>query len=218
MNMINKLLLGIFAILFLVIVGELFIFFNWGGTKNQLPGQNKLTPSPAPTLKPESIAFLKNPLYQRVLPLVYDAQKDRIYIDTKPGRLMGSLRNMAIDFASWVSLMTYTKGQTAHLIIDLKLQGVVSKVKYIKNPDGTKRLQYNLTGKDGKDSVYSHGEALLRQMKFVKIVSGKEVAMDPSELKDGDSIAFEVVSDWTRSPIDPNPSDKMKFTKLETKK
>lgn len=228
MNNTNKVLLICFLILLFVIIGEIFYLWSKGSkssiqTKNLVENkviptnlvENKVTPTPfgKPGIKPEDLEFFKDPYYSQFLPLEYDAEKDRIYIKTRPRVFMSYIRNMGIDFASWVTLISVTKGQLVSLTMDTVFEGVISNVEYKQADNGGKYLKFDLTGRDNKSTTFIENEKLLKIMKMVKLVNGKEVPMSPEELKNGDTISIEGKSDMTKPPKDPNPSDTMKLIK-----
>ncbi len=224
MSQINKILLIVFAVLVVVTGAEVLYYFYFSPTaksKKVITPTNAISPtvsvSPAqkPSLSAEDIKLLHDPYYRHFLPLSYDSVKDKIYIDMKPSNFIGFRKDMGVDFASWVAITTYTKGQVVSFTTDEKIGGTISKLDVNKvTKNGKRQLYFILTAEDGSSSAFVLNETILQKTKLVKMVDGKETPMVKEELKNGDKIIMEGKSDLTKPPKDPNYIIEAKLIKL----
>lgn len=149
------------------------------------------------------------------LPLAYDEEKERVYLDITPKAFIYMFSQMGVSYSAWAALSTYTKDQIDSIVLTNRLKGTVYYLDTDRKIDGKSYLYFVLRGKDGMESAFLENQSVLSKTKFVKLVGGKEVPLDwRTELKNGDSIVMEATADLTKHTSDPAMLIEGKFTKL----
>lgn len=217
MSLSSRVFAFIFVVLVLLIVGEAgyLVFLN----KNKKTAPSSATKS---SVKPYTASQKRqydlistHPTYRDYLPMKYDEQKDKFYIDMPAINWVYALGRMGLKFSSWMTMSSWTQDTIESMILDGKLSGTVSELNTNKILNGKRYMSFTLIGKKGTKSEFVENENYLRIAKFVKIVDGKEVPMDwEKELKDGDKITMEAKNDLTKATDDPQFFLEAKFTKL----
>jgi hypothetical protein len=213
----KKILYAIFFLMLLIITAEGSYYLGYRNSQNKQPNTQNVaqTPKITPSLTEEDINILKDPYYSSFLPLSYNSEADMIYINNTPKSFINWRKKMGIDFASWVSVSTYTKGQVDSMILTSRLQGTISDLNTNKIMNGKRYLSFKLVGKDNTTSDYNYNEGYLNAVKVVKLVQGKEIPINlETDLKNGDKIVIEEKSDLTKPPKDPLNTLEAKFIKL----
>ncbi len=226
MKIRDKILISLLILLFITIVGEIGYYFFYQPRFSNIQkkptdiqlSESLISPTSIKisTLSKEDIKILEDPYYWSFLPLSYDSEKNLIYIHLRPKVFMDFRKNMGINYASWVSIATYTKGQTESLTLQEKLKGTISELDANKIINGKRYLYLKLIGKDGISSIYKDREDTANKIKFVRLIKGQEVPINwEKDLKNGDQILIDGSADLTKAPSDPNFVIASKITILE---
>jgi hypothetical protein len=221
MNNINKIFSVVFFVLLIVVIGEGAYYFSLSRTKStvktaikQESQQQTALPKKLITPIPEKyMTKVLDPYYQYFQRVTYEKDIDRFCIDF-PGITYSQWRYwMGVDYAAWTSIATLKKDQVDSMIVTVRIKGTISDLDLHKIENGQENLFFNLIGTGGSKTDIHKNQGILGKTKFLKMVDGKEVPMDVTELKNGDKIIMEGVDDLTKPPKDPGFTLEEKFIK-----
>lgn len=206
----NKILISLFCTLLIVIVAE--ISFYLGTTFPKKTETNP--PLRKTTFSQEELDSVHPSYYNDFFPLKYDKEKDKIYINFDPRVFADWRKKMGIDFATWISISTYTKGQVDSLILTYKLKGKISDLNINKIINGEKFLYFKLIGADGVASNFTENFETINKAKIVTLLDGKETPIKIEDFKNNDEIIMEGTADLTKPPKGGSFLIEAKITKL----
>jgi len=192
----KSILIVIFCVLTLITIVELVYYSYYKLSEKPLftlPGSSLNSESnniklANPNISDEDLKNILNPNYQKFIPLGYDKNIDRFFIDIPAEKYIEMRRGMALNYVSWTKYFTYRKNSVDLMAMTYRLKEQITEFRISEN--------------------------ILQKTKLFKIVDGKEIPARIDEFKKDDKIIREETVDLTKNPGDINYYIQGKIIKL----